>query len=768
MGRRRAKAKSKPGDRPLNAALIPGYYPADYVPPQVPVRNIPTDPRFRFEKLKQIVQQNGSWFIRGLDLGSRYYRRQPGDDMARSNAQNDDPVDILLMVKDVNRLSRNQLVARLVEDIQNAGEYSYDFDQERQGHRRLHTNGQGSEFLHDFDALIEMLDSFRREFNDTERAGAAATLFRELVQRRNYDTSEIAASGFEDEWLRYVSSWFLARLRFMNQYGIRDREFIRLRNQQSWDVNTERLIMNEMNHRLHGPSLREDLRAIEWFTHWTSVFNRYEREVDNRHPRLNPDSGLLLFQHTYGVTYENALKLASNAIFSVDISIIDDWIEYKDKGESLFKNSQRMIENIQRCHQERFVPWVESLQDCVRRWDGGADLSTFPMEQYEGTHQARQDFTEFVDENAKNIYSGRGRWCQSAPPRPGLSIGYVEKKDGAEKRWGEGWYCVQHRPGNQCMSCGWEFRCAMCSNPHTCVNCQTPYHCAECGVASYDPDRDDAVYTYQVEGAALFPGLLEDGVAIRPRRYVTPLNQTQFGPVPVGGFAGTRAAPPPGDPNNQANNANNNNNQPPPPPRPVAPVTPVNVTPAGDAMDIDVSPQRPEPQAVQGDDGGGWNVAGARQNNNRGAAQPQQQQQPQNNWNQNQNRGGGRGRRGWRGRGGGGGRVGRGRPRFVGPAEYDYGGDDDTEERLASSILLEPRVDPAGRVAKARAKKTVVVPRDGRDWRRSDEALQRAVEAGVRRAEEEELRRAEERVLAKMERRGGVMGWLVRWVNGEE
>ncbi|KAI1076630.1 hypothetical protein F5B20DRAFT_314245 [Whalleya microplaca] len=746
MPRRRARGQPKPGDLPANAASIPGFLPVNpsYVAPEIPVFNLPTDPTHRYNSLRQIIQQNGSWFIQGLDLASRYYSRQPGDDMVRSNTQNNDPVDLLLVIKDVHRINRDQLVPRLVQAIQNSEEYSYDFDQQRRAHRRLHTNDEGSVFLQDFDYLIEMLRQFRQEFDESDRSRAAADLLGNLIRAKGYDTVRIIESGLQHEWLRYASSWFLARLRFMNQYLVRTGEFRRNRRQRPWDEGTIRLLMNEMNMRLHGSAFREDLRAVEWFTLWADLFNRYEREPRNRQPRLDPETAMFMFEKTYCISYVNGLKMAKHPLFAVDIQIIDDWIEYKDKVESLFRFNQNST--TARWHESHYLQWVEQLNESLVRWDG-IDISTYARDEYNNTLvPRRQAFTDFIDQNAKNIYSGRGRWCTSAPPLPGQNIGFNQEAKDPLKRYTEGWYCIEHRPRNQCLSCGWEFRCAMCSNPHTCVNCQTPYNCVTCGVLSYDPARDDATYTYQVEGAAPFPSQVEDGVYVTPRRYITPLNQGQFGPVPVGGFAGNRVAP--RDPNRD----NMAGVRPPSPPRtPAAPAIDPN------AMDIDsppggappgapVPPGGPTPPPSRPGTGPGPNNG----RTTRGPRVPQPPPSPtppppvrnqpsfgnQNpNRVPNRNRGRGRGR----GRGGQvvrGGRVVRRRTGF-GPQSDD---DDDDDDGSLRTWSLRPVADPGTRVTKAgaggggggAAAPAVVT---GRDWRVSEEALQRAIAAASRNEE---------------------------------
>ncbi|KAH9901704.1 hypothetical protein F4778DRAFT_122301 [Xylariomycetidae sp. FL2044] len=517
------------------------------------------------------IQRNGSWFIKGVGRGNAYYGRRTGDSVPRSTHEDADPtIDLVLMIKDFKQLNRDQLVARLEREIAVAMPQFRIYDAALDRDRSIHANVDGQALLRDFDEVWKSLRDMEAQLRDREQGRVSEELLGALVRAKGGPASvdQISASGLPHEWLRYVSGWFLTRLRYLHQNLLKNggADNVLDAPDAPVDASTLELLIAGLNNRLHGPSIREDLRMVEWLSRWTQCLNQYETDGGQRLPPLNERTGVFYFENVYKIPVATAsLMLSRPEVFAEDIELIENWTEYKAKVENIYPSLKKPTQKI---HDERYMPLIRRLTGCIARWSGQSDefarwsgqsdefASQFSFYDYSAYRKARQEFTRYMDEEVPHMRTGKGRWCNPAPPEPGTTIGFAldpkttERKaaqipDGCANANGkdedqctcEGWTCIDHRPSTTCTNCDTEFRCALCSNPHTCHNCQAPYSCRVCGVLSYNRRADAPRFRYKVAEKEMPPHISDPANSMLKtarREFVVPVDQMPSEGAPTG------------------------------------------------------------------------------------------------------------------------------------------------------------------------------------------------------------------------------------------
>ncbi|OTA94654.1 hypothetical protein M434DRAFT_256936 [Hypoxylon sp. CO27-5] len=270
-------------------------------PSEITVPRIPARADIVSESWKKRIESNGTWFLKDLSFSSRYYARNPRDRGFHSAGDQDEPIDVVLLVKDVQKYtSQEDLVEEITRQLsEQTEEYSRDFVPETGKHRRLHTNEPGREFLLDFDTLIEEIRKLEYEVRKNAQDNAAKNIFNAVCEAYNWDPQKVRDTGFHHDLIYYGCYYFASRLRFMRDVLLRDRPPSRggqergvppILNNISW----------EFSNRSHAPDLRGDLRVVEWYSDWAQHFSMRQSDQWTTDPRLKRDDINTMFENVYG------------------------------------------------------------------------------------------------------------------------------------------------------------------------------------------------------------------------------------------------------------------------------------------------------------------------------------------------------------------------------------------------------------------------------------------------------------------------------------
>ncbi|KAI0139465.1 hypothetical protein F4776DRAFT_616253 [Hypoxylon sp. NC0597] len=516
-------------------------------PPTMEVPKLPTISETVNADWKFRAEYRGSWYLKDLDLTSRYYGRETAERMFQSAGDESDPIDLLLVIKDVQKYDHEELLGVISKELEQGQPYSRDYNPTTNKFTRLHANPAGREHLLDVDRILEQIRKFERELRRSDETNAATDVFSAVCQAYNWDPASIRDAGFHQDFMYYASFFFVSRLRFMRDQVIRNQP----KGTNFWEiVGIPDRVLNvmawEFSNRIHSPNLRGDILMIDWYTNWAGQFSIRESDAWARDPRLSGQDIKQLFQRSYEFHVPMGIILLANDRYTFDVEIIESWLAYRAKWKFINPMQKEVPEAV---HREWYIPWVTMLQDTLRPED---EMTPDRLRRYQDSCVSlRDDFVEFVDQ-MQPIHGTIGRWSRMEQPASHATGSIWEEEARTEAKWTKGWYCVKHRPYHGCLTCGHIYSCAVCANPYTCAYCKTPWSCTECGERSYDPATDQPQYLYRIAKASLAPGFEpqtanEDGTtgeAFRMRarlmsapRHVYPLSQWPGRPAPAGGWS---------------------------------------------------------------------------------------------------------------------------------------------------------------------------------------------------------------------------------------
>ncbi|KAI1375093.1 hypothetical protein F4677DRAFT_140805 [Hypoxylon crocopeplum] len=283
--------------------------------PVIKVPRLPAGPDAVLKDMRRRMSSKVTWFVQGLSLKSRYYARQPSERIPYPDGADSDPLDVLVLLKDIGNVSREELVQQITEQVNQTREYSRDTEWETGTYRRLQANPLAADFLRDVDTLIEELRRMEAEMRMNDQTAAVTRLFSTICETLGWDPKSIRDTGLQHELMGAVSLTWSARLRWMKgivnkkhlvEEGVKPEELEVYDRQQ----NTMNNLVEHVNRRLHGPALRPDVRAIEYMCNWAASLVARDRDGWESHPRLTPEYARFLFEHSYEIPYATAVVLS--------------------------------------------------------------------------------------------------------------------------------------------------------------------------------------------------------------------------------------------------------------------------------------------------------------------------------------------------------------------------------------------------------------------------------------------------------------------------
>ncbi|KAI8966185.1 hypothetical protein F5Y11DRAFT_366418 [Daldinia sp. FL1419] len=505
----------------------------------------PIDPRVQVlgEDEQYRIQNRGTWFIKSLPTSSRYYTREPSEQVPRTDegqrlprieGEEHDAYDLMIVLKDAHEYTTPEdFVNAILGELSNAGEYSRDADMAgwaagslTKATRRLHTNIAGQDILEDFDMVLREFKSLQMELENLNRGAGAERLFTLIAEMYGWDVAELRKTGFHHEIMNFVGFTMMGRLRYMKDFGRRDR-ITDINSRDATDTidqitdSSVQLSSRYFSSAIHSANLTDDTRAVEWYANWADHFpGRHKGEFERNH--LDTRIVLELFEGVYKIEYHTAARLLGDRRFANDIDIINSFLCWKGTVDAVDPRNNNIHQQVQN---DYYRPYVNRISEICNKYPGNDGPFWHEYESAQRSVKTLRDrLVKHMDRDRRAPYLGLGRWCRSQPP-PGRVGTESERKAMLDQRWTKGWYCKEHRAWNNCISCGWQYSCAICSNAYACPNCKSPWQCVEEGcTAMSDAKRtgDNPIYSYAVAATVNPSGFQQNGRRITPnaeRRY---------------------------------------------------------------------------------------------------------------------------------------------------------------------------------------------------------------------------------------------------------